>query len=77
VLVDGPKDSPHRFGDRSLCMWHPRDPFDQRWVFQDGLVALLGYVIAHLFREAWWRETGEWLGPEAGHGEPKPEQASA
>src|SRR2546422_7956217 len=22
---------------------------------------------AHLFREAWWRETDEWLGPEAPH----------
>jgi hypothetical protein len=21
----------------------------------------------HLFKEAYWRETGEWLGPEAPH----------
>lgn len=48
-------------------MWDQRDSPDQRWLFDDGLVALIGYVIAHLFREAWWRETGKWLGPEAPH----------
>jgi hypothetical protein len=67
VRVDGPSGSPHRYRDNSLCMWDPRDPPSQRWVFDDGLVALIGYVIAHLFREAWWRETGKWLGPEAPH----------
>ncbi len=42
-------------------------PAKNRWVFDDGLVTLLGHIAAHLFREAWWRETGEWLGPEVGH----------
>jgi hypothetical protein len=71
VFVDGPDDSPHRYTDGSLCMWHPHDPPEQRWVFSDGLLALLNYVQAHLFREAWWRETGEWLGAEAPHGPQK------
>lgn len=67
VRVDGP-DSRHRF-DRNgwLCMWYPTDPPEQRWLFEDGLLALLNTIQAHLFREAWWRETGEWLGPEAPH----------
>ena len=39
--------------------------------FHDGLLVLLNYIQAHLFREAWWREKGEWLGPEAPHGPPK------
>ena len=68
IVVDGPS-SPHRYktnGD-SLCIWHPQDPADQRWVFEDSLLALLNHIQAHLFREAWWRETGEWLGPEAPH----------
>lgn len=67
VRVDGPTDSPHRFAEDELCMWEPGDPDEQRWVFDDGLPALLGLTITHLFREAWWRETGEWLGPEAPH----------
>jgi hypothetical protein len=71
VFVDGSDDSPHRYSDGSLCMWHPSDPPEQRWVFSDGLLALLNHVQAHLFREAWWRETGEWLGPEAPHSPPK------
>jgi hypothetical protein len=67
VEVDGPTESPHRFGDGSLCIWRPRDPVWARWIVEDGLVRLLGLTIAHLFREAWWRETGEWPGPEAPH----------
>ena len=68
VLADGPQDSPHRYGDGGLCMWYPHDPVESRWVFDDGLLALVGLVIAHLFREAWWRETGEWVGEEVSHG---------
>ena len=69
VFVDGPS-SPHRYrrnGEEWLCMWHPDDPPEQRWVFKDGLLALLNQIQAHLFREAWWRETGEWPGLEAPH----------
>ena len=73
VFVDGPKESPHRYSDGSLCMWYPGDPVDHRWVFEDGLLSLIGLVIAHLFREAWWRETGEWAGEEVPHGPPAKE----
>jgi hypothetical protein len=71
VFVDGPTESPHRYEDGSLCMWHPNDPPSERWVFSDGLLVLLNYIQAHLFREGWWREKGEWLGPEAPHELPK------
>ena len=67
VFADGPTRSKHRYKDESLCMWYPRDPKKLRWVRSDGLIALIGHAIAHLFREAWWRETGEWPGPEAPH----------
>lgn len=67
VFVDGPA-SPHRYGDGALCMWYPGDPPDRRWTFDDGLVALIGHIAVHLFREWWWREYGEWLGNEAPHG---------
>jgi hypothetical protein len=71
IKADGPG-SPHRYANNgSLCLWHPDAAADEKWVFEDGLLALLNHVQAHLFREAWWRETGEWLGPEASHGPPK------
>ena len=68
VTADGPTDSPHRFEDGRLCMWFPPDPVASKWVVRDGLLSLLGLTVAHLFREAWWREKGEWLGPEFDHG---------
>ena len=71
VTVDGPTESPHRYGKTRLCMWHPDDPPEEQWEFDDGLLTLFGMTSAHLFREAWWRETGEWLGPEAPHGDLK------
>jgi len=67
VSVDGPPDSKHRFSSGDLCMWYPEDPVENRWVFEDGLASLLGHIVAHLFREAWYRETGEWPGPEVDH----------
>lgn len=68
VTADGPSDSPHRFPGGHLCMWHPEDPDENRWVLGDGLGALIDHVALHLYREAYWRETGEWPGPEAAHG---------
>lgn len=68
VLSDGPTDSPHRYEDGGLCMWHPSDPASKRWSFDDGLLDLLDTIKAHLFREAWWREHHQWLGPEIIHG---------
>ena len=48
-------------------MWYPKDPDNQKWIFSDGLLALLVMVEFHLYREALWRETGVWNGPEEGH----------
>lgn len=73
VFTDGPAGpgaSPHRYylrGHRQLCIWHPADPPDQRWIPEDGLLTLLGMITHHLFKEAWWRESGEWLGREYPH----------
>jgi hypothetical protein len=71
VYADGPDGSPHRYrvdGEESrLCIWYPDDPPERRWLFDDGLHRLLGLIAAHLFREAWWREYGEWLGPVSPH----------
>ena len=64
----GANASPHRYLDGSLCMWFPADPPAMRWQFDNGLLRLLEITVNHLFREAWWRETAEWLGPEAPHG---------
>jgi len=76
ILIDGPTTSPHRypdFGRKRLCIWHPDDPRESRWTQEDGLVSLLALIKLHLFREAWWRDTGcgEWLGPQAGHADAK------
>jgi len=48
-------------------MWEPEDPAELRWVLTDGLAALVAHITIHLFKEGWWRETGEWLGPEVLH----------
>lgn len=68
VYSDGPAISPHRFSDGALCMWYPGDPAKARWVQADGPPSLLGHIVAHLLREEWWRQTGEWPGQEAPHG---------
>ncbi len=76
VLADGPTDSPHRHGEhgrRRLCIWHPVADREERWAWEDGLLVLLGLTRVHLFREAYWREFGEWVGPEAAHGDPEEE----
>jgi hypothetical protein len=69
VHADGPIASPHRHGDGALCIWRNDDPLAQRWVWSDGLLHLLALITLHLFKEAWWREHEEWLGPEAPHGQ--------
>lgn len=71
ITTDGPT-SKHRYGSTELCIWNNKDDKDNKWVYQDGLLALIRLIEAHLFREAYWRETGgsedgEWLGPESQH----------
>jgi hypothetical protein len=75
VYADGPagrRASPHRFpgrGGRELCLWFSGDPPERRWQPDDGLLVLFGMIAEHLFKEAWWREHGEWLGEEYPHDE--------
>src|SRR3954464_7433149 len=35
VTVDGPTESPHRYGRTRLCMWHPDDPLEEQWELHD------------------------------------------
>jgi hypothetical protein len=68
ILSDGPTESPHRYADNermTLCVWEPTDPPEQRWLWDDGLLVLLALIRLHLFKESWWRDTGEWPGPQA------------
>ena len=67
ITADGPTESPHRYSERQLCVWRPTDPPENRWQAEDGLLELINHVLIHLFKEAYWRETGEWLGEEAPH----------
>jgi hypothetical protein len=80
IVADGPRESPHRYREydgQSLCIWDPLDPPEARWVFEDGLLELLGHIRVHLFKEAWWRDTGEWPGPEAPHPVPSADPETA
>ena len=79
VFADGPTELPHRYGKDKLCLWHPKDPPELRWLPEDRLVGLIEIARRHLFREAWWRQAGghegdEWLGPEI-HPEEQKEDA--
>ena len=74
VFADGPTGSPHRYGKDRLCMWYPDDPPELRWLPEHRIVGLIEMARRHLFREAWWRQTGgdeggEWVGPEIHPGE--------
>jgi hypothetical protein len=78
VYADGPAESPHRYAPHpkdpqrrtSLCIRYPADPPELRWVPADGLLTLIELTRVHLFKEAYYRETGEWLGAEVSHGQP-------
>jgi hypothetical protein len=67
VFVDGPDDSPHRYADGSLCMYHPADPPSRRWTPTEGLAGLIDCIRAHLFQEAEARAGHGWPGDEAPH----------
>jgi hypothetical protein len=78
VYADGPTESPHRYAPHpkdplhrpSLCIWYPDDPPEQRWVSSDGLLSLIEMTRVHLFKESYYRDTGEWLGEEVPHHQP-------
>ena len=64
----------HTFGANALCMWYPKDPPNRQWNRADGLLKLVDTAVAHLFKELYFRETGEWLGEEVHRDVPKIEQ---
>lgn len=70
VFVADPRPMRHRFDSGALCMWYEFDPPERRWVFDDGLMALVDLASLHLYREERYRETGRWMGEEAPHGLP-------
>lgn len=61
----------HTFGANTLCMWFPKDPPDRQWSRADGLLKLADTAVAHLFKELYFLETGEWLGEEVHRDVPK------
>lgn len=63
-------DSPHRYGDGSLCLYYPDDPPEQRWTHDKNLAVLIVLVQDHLFLEDAYADTGEWMAPQAEHGSP-------
>lgn len=76
VYADCGAESKHRMPeDGALCLYYPGSDPAQRWIADDGLLALLNLVRDHLFFEAYWRNTGgrrggQWLANEAPHGFP-------
>ena len=47
-----------------------------KWDVNDGLVGLVDLICQHLFKEEWWRVTGQWPGLEV-HLDPLPARAGA
>ena len=74
VFAEGPGLNRHRFNDGSLCMWYWRDSPERKWLFAEGLLALINHAIVHLFKKAWFADNGEWLGDEITH-DPRKEAA--
>ena len=72
VRVDGPDESPHRYPDGTLCMWYPDDPPIAKWLPRDGSPDLITRIGVHLIKEQWYRQFGEWVGPEISHGSSDP-----
>jgi hypothetical protein len=81
VEVDGPTVSPHRRGEKGLCLWRYDSSPEHQWTADEGLLALIQYARIHLFREEYWRETGGfekggvWAGDEAPHDDVKDDAA--
>lgn len=82
IYADGPAESLHRYEPdprdperrHPLCIWYPHDPPERRWTADDGLLSLIEMSRVHLFKEAYWRDTGEWLGDEVMHRAPALDQ---
>ncbi len=67
----------HRYSDGTICMWYPKDPPpDRQWNRGEGLLKLVDTAVTHLFKELYFRETGEWLGEEVHRDVQKDEQSA-
>jgi hypothetical protein len=67
VMADGPRTPRHRFTSyrpMPLCLWYSDDAPKMRWQLHDGLAILIDIARIHLVREARFRQTGRWRGPE-------------
>lgn len=72
VTIDGPVCLRHRWSNWSLCMWWKTDPRERRWVFGDGLLALVAHIEAHAWCERECRAGKPWPKPEAPGEHPRP-----
>jgi len=70
-------DGVHRFADGALCLYYPRDMAQRRWTSEKGLRALISLAADHLFFEDVYRDTGEWIAPQAEHGFPAKRRRAA
>ncbi|HEX2863856.1 MAG TPA: hypothetical protein VHN99_04760 [Deinococcales bacterium] len=61
----------HIYDDDSLCLFHPNDPPQERWLEEDGIVTIAVWAEEWIVAYDRWRWTGVWLGREAPHGPPK------
>ncbi len=67
IMADGPRTPRHRFTlyrPMPLCLWCSRDEPDMQWQLSLGLAVLIDIARVHLVREARFRQTGRWRGPE-------------
>lgn len=57
----------HAFSDLSLCIWHPLDPEEKRWISHKGLLILVEMVRVHLLLEINWFFNDEWVLEDVPH----------
>jgi hypothetical protein len=71
---DGPRVREHRYSDRELCLYYPKDPPERRWTLDQGLLGLFDMARAHVHAEYSLLMNPElgWPLPEAPHGPTAP-----
>ena len=58
-------DAPHRYPDRSLCLYYPDD---KSWSLDSGIAkTIVPWAAEWLYCYELWLVTGVWAGPEAPH----------
>lgn len=64
-IIEEPNSKIHRYNDKSLCLYDWRDkPWKKHYLIDEKLIPWISEWI--IFYEL-YKETGEWLGPEAPH----------